>query len=257
MAEIEVIDTTTENIARFGICSYKDLKQEGFKRKVDWMGRQSSGGLVIKTLYSDKDKAQGMIEYIPGEYCWRPVDAAGYMFIHCIFVGFKKAFKGQGYGTLLLKACIDDAKKAGMNGVAVVTREGTWMAKKELFLKNGFEVVDKAKPDFELLALKFDKGTPSPAFRDMDSALKRYGKGLFIIRSDQCPAVSKPVNEIMVTAEKEYGIKPEVIELKTYKDAQDSPCPFGNFCVIHDGKIVAHAPISNTRFKNIMNKFKD
>jgi len=27
-----------------------------------------------------------MIEYIPGKYAHRPVDAEGYMFIHCIFV---------------------------------------------------------------------------------------------------------------------------------------------------------------------------
>ncbi len=38
----------------------------------------------------------------------------------------------------------------GMKGVAVVTRKGSFMAKKDIFLKKGFHVVDLAKPDFEL-----------------------------------------------------------------------------------------------------------
>ena len=29
---------------------------------------------------------QGMIEYVPGEYAHRPVNAVGYMVIHCIFL---------------------------------------------------------------------------------------------------------------------------------------------------------------------------
>jgi hypothetical protein len=47
-------------------------------------------------LYSDEDWTQGMIEHIPCEYCWRPVEASGYIFIHCIFVGFKRSYEGKG-----------------------------------------------------------------------------------------------------------------------------------------------------------------
>jgi len=36
-----------------------------------------------------------MLEYIPGKYAHRPVDAERCMFIHCIFVGFKNEFKGK------------------------------------------------------------------------------------------------------------------------------------------------------------------
>ncbi len=76
-----------------------------------------------------------MIEYILGEYCWRPVEASGYVFIHCIFVGFKRAYKGKGYGSLLLDECLKDSKEENTYGVAVVTRKGTFMAGKDLFLK--------------------------------------------------------------------------------------------------------------------------
>ena len=255
MDNISIIDTTADNIGKYGICSYKDVKQDGFCRKIEWMKARHSEGLQIKTLYSETGKTQGMIEYVPGEYCWRPVIAPGYMFIHCIFVGFRKDYKGKGYGTQLLNECIADARKENMHGVAVVSREGTWMAKKEFFLKNGFTVVDTASPDFQLLALRFDKNAPLPKFAgDCDKKLARYGNGLTILRSDQCPPLAKAIKEISETAEKVYDIKPRIVELKTYKDAQDSPCAFGTFCVIYNGKIVAHAPISNTRFKNIMNK---
>jgi hypothetical protein len=68
-----------------------------------------------------------MIEYIPGEYCWRPVETSGYIFIHYIFVGFKRAYKGKGYGLLLLDECLKDAKVGNTHGVAVVTRKGAFI----------------------------------------------------------------------------------------------------------------------------------
>jgi hypothetical protein len=43
-----------------------------------------------------------MIEYIPGRYAHRPGDADGYLFIHCLFVGFRKEFKGHGHASSLI-----------------------------------------------------------------------------------------------------------------------------------------------------------
>jgi ribosomal protein S18 acetylase RimI-like enzyme len=57
------------------------------------------------------------------------------MFIHCIFVGFKGPFKGKGLGSALIDECIKEAKEAGLQGVAVVTRKGPFMASKDIFLK--------------------------------------------------------------------------------------------------------------------------
>jgi len=154
MERIEIIDTNADNILEYGVCSYKDIKRAGYPEKIEWLKDRFPEGLKIKTLYSDKDGTQGMVEYIPGEYCWRPVEARRYMFIHCIFAGFKGVYKGKGYGSLLLKECLEDAKKENMHGVSVVTRKGPFMAGKEVFVKNGFEVVDKAPRDFELFVKK-------------------------------------------------------------------------------------------------------
>jgi GNAT superfamily N-acetyltransferase len=255
MSDIEIIDTNAGNIQNYGVCGFKNLKQEGYRRKIEWLKARSAEGIKIQTLYSTDDGTQGMIEYIPGEYSWRPVEAGGYTFIHCIFVGFKKAYKGQGYGSLLLNKCLEDARKGNRHGVAVVTRKGTWMAGKELFVKNGFSLVGSAPPDFSLLVMKFNDDAPTPKFREnLGRGLEQYGRGLTIFRSDQCPAIEKAMGDICQTAEKVYGIKPAIVEMTDYRDAQNSPCAFGSFCIVYNGRLVATNPISHTRFKNIMNK---
>ena len=252
--EIKVIDITPGNILNYGVCGYKNVKKEGYPEKVSWIEQNYSKGLRIKSILSEKDGIQGMIEYIPGEYCWRPVEASGYIFIHCLFVGFKSLYKRKGFARLLLDVCLTDAKQQNKNGVVVVTRKGSFMVDKQIFLKKGFEIVDSAPPDFDLLVTKFRKNIPSPKFRStLDKKISGYKKGLTIIRADQCPYTKKNVNEIVETSKKVFGITPVIVENKNYAEAQESPCAFGSFCIIYNGEIISYHPISNTRFTNIMN----
>ena len=254
MNEIKIINTNSDNADNFAMCGYKNEKQGGYRRKIEWNKKRFAEGMRYKVLHSEGHGAVGGIEYIPGEFTWRAVEASGYMMIHCIYI-MKKPYKGKGYGNLLLAECLKDAKKEKMNGVAVIARKGTWMAGKELYIKNGFEVVDTAPPDFELLVNRFNKKAPLPKFTgDWDKREKKYSKGLTLITSDQCPYTTKAINEISETAKSEYGFTPKIVELKSAKEAQQSPCAFGCFCILFDGKVVADHPISNTRFKNIMNK---
>ncbi|MGD6852086.1 MAG: YoaP domain-containing protein [Candidatus Bathyarchaeia archaeon] len=247
-----IIDLTPANIADYGVCGYKDVgKHLELRRKIEWFKEYYLKGLRIKALISKSGGYQGMLEYIPGKYAHRPVHADDYMFIHCIFVGFKSQFKGKGHASAMLDVCIKEAKDAGMQGVAVVTRKGPFMAKKDIFLKKGFVVVDSAKPDFELLALKFKPDAANPKFTI--PPLKGYKEGLTIIRSPQCPYSVKNVDAIMETA-KEMGLAVDLVDLKDAETAQQSPCAFGTFCIINDGKIISHHPISNTRFQNIIKK---
>jgi GNAT superfamily N-acetyltransferase len=257
MEGMKIIDASPDDILKYGICGYKNPQTPGFLEKVEWLKKRFAEGMKIKLLYSEKDRVQGMIEYIPGSHAWRPVEAKEYMFIHCIFIGFKKIYQGKGYGSMMLEECIKDTKHIGLRGVAVVTRKGSFMADKDLFVKKGFGVVDSAPPDFELLVLKFDAKTPSPKFvPDLDKLAAGYGDGLTIIRADQCPYTVKNVNEMAATAEKQFGIKASIIELKSSEEARRTPCPFGVFCVLYKGKVVADHPISNTRFVNILNKMQ-
>lgn len=246
----QIIDLTPDNIADYGVCGYKDVKKHlELRRKIDWFCKYYPLGLRIKAVIADTGEYQGMLEYIPGEYAHRPVNCEGYMFIHCIFVGFKSKHKGKGYASALLDECIRESKQANMNGVAVVTRNGSFMAKKDIFLKKGFTLVDKALPDFELLALKFDDNAKDPAFKENSS--ENYMEGLTILRSPQCPYSVKNVDAIMKTARK-MDLAPKLLELEDHISAQQSPCAFGTFCIVNKGKILSQHPISNTRFENIM-----
>lgn len=255
MKNIEIIDIHSKNISKYGVYCVRDTEHVGYQAKLDWCKKRFAEGLKLKLLFSTKEnKPAGFIEYIPGEHAWRGVDAKGYTLIHCILIMLNK-YKKKGYGTLLLKECLKDAKDKKANGVTVVTRKGTWMAGNDLFLKNGFEVVDQTPPDFELLVKKFKKNAPVPKFKgDRGKRLTKYGKGLNIIYSGQCPYMAKSVKEIIQTAKKKYNLNPKVVELKNYKEAQASPSPFAIFSMIYNGKLVADHPISNTRFINIMNK---
>ena len=254
MNDIKIIDLTPDNIADYGVCGYKDVeKHVELRKKIEWYKQYHPKGLRIKAIISEKGGYQGMLEYISGKYSHRPVDADGYMFIHCIFVGFKKEFKGKGFASLLINECINDAKKNNMLGVAVVTRKGSFMANKDIFLKRGFQVVDSVKPDFDLLLKKFDVESKNPEFKsNMMDNLKKYSKGLNVLRSPQCPYTEKNVNGILETAKNKFNLNPTLVDLKDSKAVQDTPCAFGTFCIIYNGEIISHHPISNTRFENIM-----
>ncbi|MBN1927906.1 MAG: YoaP domain-containing protein [Prolixibacteraceae bacterium] len=254
--DIRIIDLTPENIADYGVCGYKDVaKHKELQNKIKWFKEYYPKGLKIKVLFSEKGGYQGMLEYLPGKYAHRPVNAEGYMFIHCIFVGFKNEFKGKGYASALLDECIKDSKHQKMVGIAVVTRKGSFMANNRIFLKKGFEIVDKAQPDFELLTLKFDKNATTPRFKsDILENLNEYKTGLTIIRSPQCPYTEKNVNAILESAREKFNLKPNLIDLKDFESAQRVPCAFGTFCIIYNGKVISHHPISNGRFENIMTK---
>jgi hypothetical protein len=249
-SDISIIDLTPENIADYGVCGYKDLnKHVELKRKIAWFKEYYPKGLRIKAVMSKTGGYQGMLEYIPGKYAHRPVTAEKYMFIHCMFVGFKGQFKGKGLGSALIDECVKEAKDTGLQGVAVVTRKGPFMAKKDIFLKKGFKAVDMAEPDFELLALKFNAAAADPKFTI--PPIEGYSTGLTVIRSPQCPYSEKNVNEIRKTANK-LGIPTKLVDLPDAQAAQRSPCAFGTFCIIYNGKILSYHPISNARFENII-----
>ncbi|QQS34828.1 MAG: YoaP domain-containing protein [Ignavibacteriales bacterium] len=252
--EIEIIDITENNILNYGICGYKSLKREGFPEKVSWIKENSANGLKIKSILTNNDGVQGMIEYMPAEYAWRPVDAKGYMFIQCVFTGFTSKYKNKGYGGKLIDECIADAKAQKKNGVVVVTRQGSFMIGSEIFLKKDFKVADKAEPDFELLVLKFKKSADDPKFKNtVEENPAKYKTGLTILRANQCPYTVKNVNEIVEASKSLFKITPKVIDIKSAAEAQTNPCAFGAFSIIYKGEIISHHPVSKTRFINIMN----
>ena len=140
-----------------------------------------------------------------------------------------------------------------MSGVAVMVRDGPWLADRRLFAANGFVPVDSAPPDYQLLVRKIDRGAANPRFKKgWDEKVARYKRGLTIIRSSQCPHIAKFTAEIAQTATEEYKLRPRIIDLGSWREAQDAPTPYAVFALIYNGRLLADHQVSRTRFRNIM-----
>ena len=245
-----IVNVDEKNIEQYPPVCFLNPKNEGYLIKKDWLLKRFAEGLKIKLLYLEGDKkCYGFIEYIPGEYAWRAVDAEGYLFIHCIWIT-PNTKKKKGYGSLLVKECIEDAQKQDKSGAAVITSTSAFMADKDLFIKNGFEEVE-TQGDHSLLVNHLKKG-PTPRFKDWKSKLTAY-TGLHIIYSNQCPWVSRFMTEVDAVL-KERKLKINIMELKTAQEAQAAPSIYATFNLINDGKLLADHYISLTRFENIINK---
>lgn len=247
-----LVDLDPASLETLPCCGVKNAAHEGRCNKNRWLKAQFKKGLRAKVLLTADKRQCGYIEYLPGEYAWRGVDAGGYMFIHCIWT-FYKQHQHRGLGGLMIQACLEDAAQAGKRGVAVVAREGPWLAAPPLFLANGFELVDTAPPDYSLLVRKLDPSAANPAFKTgWEDKLKKYGSGLTIIQSHQCPHIAKFAGEIAQTAERDYGVRPRIVRIRSHREAQNAPTPYAVFAVLHNGRILADRQISRTRFRNIM-----
>lgn len=251
-----LLDLTPETIDSLPCCGVKSATHEGRRLKNCWLKVHFKKGLRAKVLMTPDNRQCGYIEYLPGVHAWRAVNAAGYMFIHCVWTFFKQ-YQHKGAASRMVQAVVEEARHAGMKGVAVLAREGPFAASSALFLKNGFEVVDTAPPDCQLLVRKLHPTAPNPAFKGQwEAKLKRYGRGLTIIRSDQCPGFAKFATEITRAAKEDYGLKPRMVELKSAHEAQNAPTPYAVFAVIYNGRLLADHQISCSRFHNIMRKLK-
>ena len=201
-------------------------------------------------MYNDKEKCIGFIEYIPGEFAWRAVDAKGYLFIHCIWIS-PNIYKEKGYASKLIDECIKDAEKQGKYGVAVVASEGPFMAGKKLFLKNGFETIQSEKPSFELMVNKLKEG-PLPKFKNWEENLEKIN-GLQILYSVQCPWVARSIPSLTKIA-KENKLDLIVKEFDTAKEAQNAPSVYSAFNIVSNKKLIEDHYTSDTKFKNIIKK---
>jgi len=250
MSNATIVTLTADNYTELGVPCFLNPNQAGHQIKLQWLKRQLKEGYIIKHLLLENQKKPiGFIEYTSGEFAWRAVDAPNHLLINCMWIN-PNQFKHKGYGSLLVEKCVKDAQHQSKTGVAVITSNGPFMAKKDLFLKNGFEVV--AQDDrFELLVKKLKSGN-LPKFMDWRKQLSQYN-GLNIVYTKQCPWVARFIDEIGEIVE-EKKLRLTVIELKTASEAQMAPSIYATFTLIYDGKILVDHYISSTRFKNILKK---
>lgn len=250
METLSIVEVTPENVETETLFCIKDIKKPGHESKRRWFEKRFKDGLKIKILKNETGKMIGFIEYVPVSKAWRPVDDNDFMFIHCLYV-YSKKDRHNGYGAMLINDAEQEAKQIGMSGLCVMTSNGSWITKKDIFENLGFIQVDQ-RGRFELLSKKWNTDAEDPKLLDWTKQQKQY-QGWNLVYADQCPWHEKSAFDLLNTA-MDFGIDLKVTKIETVKDAKRAPSGFGVFNLLHNGKLLEDHYISATRFKNILKK---
>lgn len=250
--DYEIIDVDLSNVEETGFfCYMSKRKSPGYRQKREWLEQRLAEGLKIKMVHEIGGRTVGFIEYIPGEYAWRAVHAPDYLVIHCLWVVGKG--KGKGYGSLLIDACLEDARERGKQGVAMVSSDRVWLAGKEVFLRNGFEAIEQAPPSFQLLVQRFGN-EPDPYFpQDWAARQEHFGPGLTVVRTAQCPYIEDATAKALEGAEAR-GLASRVVSLESARAVQETaPSPYGIFNLVFDGQLLAYHYVLPKDFDKMLN----
>jgi hypothetical protein len=233
--QFPVTTVTAENLDKVGFFCYMSArKTPGYACKKGWVNDHLAEGLQIRMVLPPEGR--GFIEYIPGEYAWRAVNAEGYLFIHCLWVVGKS--KGQGVAAHLMDLCEQEALESGRIGVAMVTGEDHYIVKKKYLENRGYISTDTAPPAFNLMVKKFRDG-PAPSFcGDWEHKVDALRTGLTVLRADQCPYLESAVSGYTRMAE-EIGVPFKDILLKSADEVRrKAPSAFGVFSLVYNGHYI-------------------
>lgn len=251
-----IISITKENIDSEHICcaigNDAQNKQRALRKK-EWLKERFDEGLVFKRL---DERGKVFIEHMPVESVWKPIDGKNFLIINCLWVSGK--FKGQGYAKQLLDECINDAKKQGKDGIAVVTSEKDrpFLTDKNFYLKNGFQTVDTAFPYFELLAIRFNNAE-YPSFTKKAKEGKCSSRAdFYFVYSDQCVFMDEYAS-IFSSVVKRNGFSSEVKKLSSCTEAKKEGSPFGTFGVYYKGEFFSHELMQKINLKNLFRRNAD
>lgn len=249
MSEITLEKVGPENISDCGIGCLTNPKNQGFQPKVEWLKKRFAEGLRFFLFRDEKGNPLAFLEYVPGEYAWRPIDAGGWLFVHCLWV-YAKGQRVGGLGSRLIQACLSEARRARANGVAAMVSGGPWMVGSQVFLRNGFTQIAEADR-FQLVIHRLRKG-PEPCFRDTRHNAAAY-RGLNIVYSPQCPMLPKSAKDLSELAS-EHCLPLKITVLESAREAQNAPSHYGVFSLIWNGRLLSDHYVSKGRFKNLLQK---
>lgn len=242
---MEYIQLTPENLEREHICcAISGNKDPQTASKKAWLRDRLDEGLVFLKA---AERGKCFIEYLPAEYAWVPIEAAGYLYIDCFWVS--GALKGHGYANGLLSRCVADGKARKRRGLCVISS-----SKKQPFLSDprhlahkGFRLADTAEPFFTLLYLPFDEGTPAPRFKPCAKSPHMDESGFALCYTAGCPYTAKYVPLIEQTA-KDAGIPFKSIFLDSRERAQNAPAAWTNYALFYNGDYVTNEILSEKKF---------
>lgn len=234
-------------------CVLRDRNGEGrIAAKREWLKNVFEDGLVIR---KGAENGKVIMEYIPADDAWCPVDAPEYMFIHCFRIDEK--YRHKGYEKALWRECIAECKIKHKKGLCALVGEKDlpYLNKKADFAAEGFRPAVKAAPYFELWYYPLEEDAAVPCFLPEMTEGKVADDGFVLYYSHQCPHTAKAVPRLEAKAA-ELGVDLKVIYLAKQKEARAIPCAYTTFALFYDKQFVTHEVLTPARFAKIVAKLK-
>ena len=246
---MDYIRVTKENIDKEHICcAIANNNDIQVSSKKAWLYDRFDEGLVF---LKSTQRGKCFIEYIPAENAWVPINADGYMYIDCLWVS--GSFKGHGYSTDLLNACIKDSLEKNRSGICILSS-----AKKRPFLSDpkfleykGFRMCDESDCGIQLWYLPLKDDGIIPEFKECAKHPHTDETGYVLYYTYQCPFNAKYVPVLEKTA-KDNGIEFKAIKLDTKDKAQNAPTPITNYAFFHNGEFVTIEQMNDKRFLKLV-----
>lgn len=234
---------TKDNIDGEHICCAMSGKQSLAKK--EWLRQRFDEGLVF---YRSEERGKCFIEYIPAENAWAPIDAAGYLYIDCLWIA--GAMKGHGYSNDLLDECIRDARAQGRKGLCILSsekRKREFLSDPRYLAYKGFSVADTSDAGITLMYLPLEPQAEPPRFKACAKHPHAQGDGFVLYYTDQCPFTYYWVPRVEEAA-REHHIPLKVIHITDREAAQSVPAPVTTYALFRDGRFVTQGIQSDKKF---------
>ena len=248
---MEYIQVTKENIEKEHICcaisSNKDVQVISKKA---WLTERFEEGLVF---LKGVERGKCFIEYLPAENAWNPIEAEGYMYIDCLWVA--GSFKGNGYSTDLLNACIEDSKKKGKKGLCILAaaKKKPFLADPKFLKYKGFRVCDEAENGIQLWCLPFDEDAALPKLKECAKKPHIDESGYVLYYTNQCPFNAKYV-PVLEELAKEQNVEFKAIHIESKEMAQSAPTPITTYALFCDGEYLTNEQMNDKKFLKLLGK---
>jgi len=246
----DFLNLTEDNIGTEHLCCIIRSKKPhpGVEAKRQWLSERLKEGHVFRKL---NVKAAVFIEYAPLETAWVPVVGENFYYLYCLWAS--GCYKGKGYGKSLMEYCLADAKRNGKSGICMLgaQKQKAWLTDQTFAKKFGFEVVDRTKNGYELLALSLD-GT-MPKFSQAAKNPEIKSKELTVYYDRQCPYVHQSMDMMKKFCD-EQGLPVTFLEVDTLQKAKELPCVFNNWAVFYQGKFETVNLLDLAYLKRIVGK---
>lgn len=248
---MDYLKVTNENIEKEHICcAISNNNDIQVVSKKNWLKECFDDGLVF---LKSTERGKCFIEYIPAENAWNPIIADGYMYIDCLWVA--GSFKGHGFSTDLLNACIKDSKATGKLGLCILSaaKKKPFLADPKYLKHKGFTVCDEADNGIQLWYLPFSDNAVKPRFKECAKHPHIDEMGYVLYYTNQCPFNAKYV-PVLEDIAKERDILFRAIRLENKEQAQNAPTPITTYALFVDGDYLTNEQMNDKRFIKLLEK---